>query len=176
MTRATSKQQALDRIERERASWEALLAEVGEGRMERPGAAGAWTFKDVVAHLNAWRRRSRARLEAGRLGQPLPPPEWLAELDDETDAGVEQINDWIYDANRGRPLREVLEESRAQFRQFGGIVVALPEEDLTDPGRFPWMGGMSLAQAILGGAVFGHLHEEHEPAIRAWLASEHQPG
>lgn len=172
MNQAASKEQALDRIERERASWEALLAEVGEGRMERPGAAGAWTFKDVVAHLNAWRRRSLARLEAGRHGQPPPPPEWPADLDDETDAGVERINTWIYDANRERPLRDVLEESRAQFRQLRDIVAALPEEALTDPGRFPWTGGMSLAQAILGGALFGHLHEEHEPAIRAWLVAE----
>jgi hypothetical protein len=176
MTKATSKEQALDRIERERASWDALRAEVGEGRMERPGAAGAWTFKDVVAHLNAWRRRSLARLEAGRRGQPLPPPEWPAEFTDETDEGVERINAWIYEANRGRPLRDVLAESREQFRQLSSIVAALPEEELTDPGRFPWTGGTSLARAILGGDIFSHLHEEHEPAIRAWLASENRPG
>ncbi|HET8629787.1 MAG TPA: ClbS/DfsB family four-helix bundle protein [Thermomicrobiales bacterium] len=175
MTQATNKEQVLDRIERERAFWEALLAEIGEGRMERPGAAGAWTFKDVAAHLNAWRRRSLARLEAGRRGQPVPSPEWPADLDDGTDEGTEQINAWIYQANRGRPLGEVLAESRGQFRQLSDIVAALPEEELTAAGRFPWMGGTSLAQAILGGDFFSHLHEEHEPAIRAWLASENQP-
>ncbi|HEX5504197.1 MAG TPA: ClbS/DfsB family four-helix bundle protein, partial [Thermomicrobiales bacterium] len=92
------------------------------------------------------------------------------------DAGVERINAWIYEQSRDRPLQDVLGESRAQFRQLGDIVAALPEEELTDPRRFPWTGGMSLAQAVLGGALFGHLHEEHEPAIRAWLAAENQLG
>ena len=40
MAELTSKAATLDRIEEERQFWEALLAEVGEGRMERPGVSG----------------------------------------------------------------------------------------------------------------------------------------
>jgi len=158
----------LARIEAERGGWEALLAEVGEGRMERPGAAGDWTFKDVIGHLNGWRVRTLARLEAAQTGtEPVPPP-WPGAYDDETDEGVEAINRWFYDLNAARSSADVVTESREQLRQLREAVEALPEADLFDPGRYVWMGGEPLAAVIEGS--FGHLHEEHEPAIRAWLA------
>ena len=167
MDGAQSKADLLVAIEAERAGWEALLAEIGEARMEEPGAAGAWTFKDVVAHLNGWRRRTVRRLEAARQDAPPPPPEWPAEFDEDSDEGLDQINRWMYERDKDRPLGDVLGESRQQFRQLRTAVEAMPERDLFDPGRFAWMGGEPLAAVIAGS--FGHLHEEHEPAIRAWL-------
>ena len=43
----------------------------------------------------------------------------------------------------------------------------MPEADVTTPGRFDWMEG----QALVDADFFGHLHEEHEPSIRDWLAT-----
>jgi hypothetical protein len=43
----------------------------------------------------------------------------------------------------------------------------MPDEIVTDPNAFPWMGGMPLAEAPL----FGHLHDEHVPSVRAWLVA-----
>ena len=34
-----------------RAAWEALLAQIDEEQMQRPGAAGTWSVKDVIAHV-----------------------------------------------------------------------------------------------------------------------------
>ena len=45
-------------------------------------------------------------------------------------------------------------------------MMALSDEDLLTPGRFDWMED----KALIDGDFFGHLHEEHEPSIRAWLA------
>ena len=171
METSTNKAAVLEVLRRERDGWEALLAEVGEERMLQPGAAGEWTFKDVVAHLSAWRRRSIARLAAARRGEPPPPNEWPAEFDEDTDAGIEQINAWFHEIDRDRPLQDVLRESREQFGQLEELVQALPEQDLQDPDRFPGLEGQSLGAAIVSGSFFGHLHEEHEPAIRAWLAA-----
>ena len=53
------------RVEDARARWGALAIDVGVDRMERPGAMGDWTFKDVASHITAWRRRTIA---AGRGG------------------------------------------------------------------------------------------------------------
>jgi len=163
---ATTKDELLATIDREIAGWEALLAEIGEERMERPGAAGAWIFKDVVAHLNGWRRRTIARLEAVARGEAPPPPPWPAELTDETDEGVDRINDWFYGQDKDRPLADVLAESRDQFARLRAAVAALPERDLFERGRFPWLRGEALGPGIVSGS-FGHLHEEHLPAIRA---------
>ncbi len=46
-----NKAEFLERQRRARAEWEALLAEVGPDRMTRPGTAGYWSVKDVIAHV-----------------------------------------------------------------------------------------------------------------------------
>lgn len=166
------KQALLAKIQHEFALWESFLREVGEERMEQPGAAGEWSFKDVVAHLSGWRRRTLERLEAVQQGKEPPAPFWPAELgdegdDEESDQRVERINHWIYQQNRNRPLQDVLNESRQQFRDMEAIVKTIPEEALFDPNRFAWMGGRPAARLV----DFGHFHEEHEPSLRAWLRS-----
>jgi hypothetical protein len=159
------KSELLAQIERERVFWEQLVAEVGEEHMLESGATGDWTFKDVVAHLNGWRRKTLARLNAARAGQTPAPPPWPAHFNEEAD--VEEINAWIYQANRDRPLQEVLDAYQRSFSAMREAVSALSERDLTEPGRYDWLEGEPLATVLT--ASFGHLHEEHEPALRDWL-------
>jgi len=166
---ATSKDALLAAIDAERAGWEALLTEVGAARMELPGVTGDWTFKDVVAHLNGWRELTLVRLGRPGPDEPAPPADWPDDFDEDTDAGIDRINDWFWARAKDRPLADVLAESREQFRRLRDAVAALPEADLLTPGRFQWLGGEALGPAVIGGTV-GHLHDEHEPAIRAWLA------
>ena len=68
-------------------------------------------------------------------------------------------------------LGEVVDESRESFARLAEVVQQLPDEALSDPQRFPGLEGHALAEAIVGGDFFSHLHEEHEPDIRRWLAS-----
>ena len=174
MSEPTTKAGWLAAIEAEREGWEALVAEVGEGRMTEPGVTESWSFKDVTAQLNGWRRPTVDRLEAAVRGVPTPPPPWPSELDEDSDAGLDQINRCMHERDQHRSVRDVLEESRRQFRRLHAAVEALPERDLLELGRFAWMGGEPLV-AVLRGS-FGHLHEEHEPAIRAWLAARSASG
>jgi hypothetical protein len=169
MDALTTKARLLETIQAEHTAWHALLDTIGEDRMLLPGAAGPdWTFKDVIAHLTGWRERTLAELQAGLRHTELPPPPWPAEFDEDDPAGLEQINTWIYQANRDRPLAEVLRESEDAWQQMADLVRAMPDDDLLDPQRFAWMGGAPLGPTVLN-ASFEHLHEEHMPAIRAWL-------
>src|SRR5579884_1100926 len=43
-------------LKAERARWDALLAQVGADRMEEPGVEGAWSVKEIVAHLTWYER------------------------------------------------------------------------------------------------------------------------
>jgi hypothetical protein len=135
--------------------------------MERPGATDNWSFKDVVAHLSGWRARTINRLEAELGGEKPAQQLWPSDWDEESDEGLEKINNWIYERNRDRSLQEVLAESRQQYRRIRELVAAFAEAELLDPHRFHWMNGTPLAEI----AGFGHFHEEHEPTLRAWLAT-----
>jgi hypothetical protein len=165
MTTRPSKSALLAQIEREHIFWEQLVAVIGEDHMLESGATGDWTFKDVVAHLNGWRGKTLARLDAALHGHAPVRPFWLAHLNEEED--IEEINAWIYQANHDRPLRDVLDAYQCSFSSMRDAVSALSERDLTEPGRYDWMEGEALTALIT--ASFGHLHEEHEPALRAWL-------
>ncbi len=167
MSTPMSKAALLNQVERERLVWERLLAAVGEERMEQPGVSGAWSFKDVVAHLNGWRVRTLARLDAARTGvEPAPPP-WPADLNEDSEAGLAAINAWIERTGRERTLEEVLDESRRSFDRMRDAVLALSDQELSNPSRYPWMGGEPVGAVI--GYSFEHFHDEHEADLNAWL-------
>jgi len=147
----------------EQDAWEGLLAEIGEDRMDEPGVAGAWTVKDIVAHLAAWRRRTVGRLEAVAHGQPEPPHEWPADLKDD-----DEINAWFHERDRDKSVRQTLAESRAVFEQLVSAIEKMPEDALDDPERLSWMQGAPLT----GATLFGHFHDEHEADMRAWLSRQ----
>lgn len=165
MSETGTKARMLETIEAERAAWQRLVAEVGEARMEEPGPMGGWSFKDLAAHITGWRERSIGRIDADSRGEGDPPPPWPVALTED-----DEINAWIHDRARDRPLAAVLGEADATFPRLGAAVAALSDDELNDAARFPWAEGRSLAEAILSGVFFGHLHEEHEPDVRAWLA------
>jgi hypothetical protein len=131
--------------------------------MDEPGVAGAWSAKDIVAHLAAWRRRTVGRLEAVANGRPEPAPTWPADLHED-----DEINAWFHARDRDKSVREVLAESSGVFQQLVSAVAKLPEDALGDPARFPWMEGRTLS----GAAFFGHFHDEHEADMRAWLSRQ----
>ena len=158
------KAELLSGLEDEYQTWLALLDEIGPQRMDRPGVAGDWSIKDVVAHLTGWRRRTVGRLQAVARGEPEPPLPWPAAL--KTD---DEINDWIYRSSQDLSVREVLHQSDAVFRQMVAALEAIPEATLANGSQFPWMDGQPFDAA----AFFGHFHEEHEADMRAWLSRQH---
>ncbi len=159
MESSVSKAQLLEELRDEQAQWEALLQDIGEEHMTQPIAAD-WSIKDIVAHLTGWRRRTVARIQAAVRHEPAPAPFWPPQL--QTD---DEINAWMYAADRDRPLADVLRESREVFEQLVEALTAFPEGELRDPTRFPWLEG----EPINGATFFGHFHDEHEADMRAWL-------
>src|SRR4051812_9401477 len=156
------KSELLHEFQAEYTQWHALLDQIGPARMDQPGVAGHWSIKDIVAHLTGWRRRTVARLQAAQRGEGEPPPYWPAHL--QTD---DEINAWIYEGNRGRSVRDVLDDSDQVFQQLLAAIEGLPDEVLSDPARhLPWL----EAESIRPSDFFGHFHEEHEPDMWAWLA------
>ena len=46
-----NKPELLNGVREEYRQWEALLNQIGETRMDQPGAAAEWSIKDIIAHL-----------------------------------------------------------------------------------------------------------------------------
>ncbi len=162
MSSTKTKANLLARIEEEREYWHRLVAKVDRARMEEPGPMGQWTFKDLAGHLTGWREQTINRLEAAGRGDEAPPTPWPAHLVED-----DEVNDWIMAQNRDRPLSDVLEAADASYQRLASAISGLSEDDVTTPGRFPWADDQALAEADFS----GHLREEHEPDIHAWLAT-----
>jgi hypothetical protein len=144
--------------------WDRLLDEIGPARMDQPGVNGDWSIKDIVGHLTGWNRWLVTRLQAAGRGAPEPPPPWPAHLDTE-----DEINAWIYESNRGRSVREVLDEAYQVHQQLLAVIEDLPDnvriETIAPAYYLVWVDG----QRFPAGEFFDHFHDDHEPDVRAWL-------
>jgi hypothetical protein len=159
------KSEILDWLRQENQQWEAFLDQIGPARMDQPGVNGDWSMKDIVAHLTGWNRWLIARLQAAGHGEPEPPPPWPAHLQTE-----DEINAWIYAANRGRSSSAVLDETRQGFQQLLAVIEGLPDDvriERIEPAFYlVWIDD----QRFLAGEFFNHFHDDHEPDVHAWLA------
>jgi len=156
------KPELLNWLQKKYQQWEAFLDQIGPARMEQPGVNGDWSIKDLVAHLTGWQPRLIANIQAAQRGEPEPPPPWPAHL--QTD---DEINAWIYESNRGRSLRGVLDESHQVFQQLLAVIEGLPDDvQIESEWRLVCLGDKRFP----AGEFFDHFHDDHEPDIRAWLA------
>lgn len=162
------KSELLNWLEEQHQNWEALLDQIGPASMDQPGVNGDWSMKDMVAHLAGWNGRHVDSFQANLRGEPVPPPAWPADL--QTD---DEINAWIYETNRGRTARQVLDESEQVFQRLFAAVKELPEdvhiETVHQGGREYYLVHLG-DQRVQPGEFFDHYIDDHEPDVRAWLA------
>jgi hypothetical protein len=148
----------------EQQKWELLLAAIGPKRMDQAGVNGEWSMRDVIAHLTGWQRWLVTQLKAAQDGQSKPPPPWP-----ETRTTGDDINAWIYETNRTRTVRQVLDDAHQVHEDMRAVIQALPDEVRmeTIESKFPviWMNGQRYAV----GEFFHHFYDDHLADVRAWL-------
>jgi hypothetical protein len=120
-------------------------------------------LKYIVAHLSGWLRSSVARFQEALKHEPEPGYPWPTELQDD-----DEINAWMYAADRDRPLADILHESDAVFQQLLDTLRAFPEAALREYVRSRW----ASDEPLTGAAFFSHFHDEHEAGMRAWLEKQ----
>ena len=158
-----TKAEQLDALRADQQFWRDLANEVGPARYAEPGPMGEWTFGDMAGHLLGWRNRTISRLDALGRGEAEPAPPWPSELGDDDDV----INDWIREQDAGRSPDELVAAYDRSYDRLAAAIDAVPRDKLTDPTAFPWLEG-----TLVDADFTSHLHEEHVPAVRAWLDSE----
>lgn len=159
-----NKAELLRWLTEEEQKWALLLAAIGERRMAQSGVNGDWSMRDIVAHLTGWQRWLVIRLRAAADGQPEPSTPWPAQITSE-----DEVNTWIYEANRERPVRQVLDDAHNVHQQLLTTIERLPEESRieTIDGKFHliWVSDQRFAV----GEFFHHFYDDHAADVLAWL-------
>jgi len=156
------KQQILAMLREEFNRWEALLSGMSEEQVSAPRLPGDWSIKDVMGHLRAWQQVGIARLEAAVLDREPRFPAAPEGLDLDTENDVAALNAWIYATYRDQPWSSVYRDWRAGFLRFVELGDAIPERDLLEAGRYPWLRGYSLADGLLGSYEHHHEHRDDD--------------
>jgi hypothetical protein len=143
-----------------RADFDAAVGQVEPERMSQPGVSGVMSVKDILAHVTWFEREM-----VGLLRQEALVGSELWELpEDERNAA-------ILEANRDRPLGEVLEEAPQVFQQLLQALEALDEGALNDASRFRGMPADWVPWQVIAGSSSRH-YEDHGADIQAWLQKQ----
>ncbi len=133
MPRPTSKNDLLAAIEKERTALEAYIETLSPEQMTIPGIVGAWSAKDVLAHLIEWEQMVLSWHAAGLQGEtpelPAPGFKW-----NQTPA----LNQQIFEKHRDRSLAEILEQFQTSHEEILGIIQGLSNEELFTASQFAW--------------------------------------
>lgn len=154
----------LSQMEQGYRDFKRLLEGLSTTQMLAPGVAGAWSVKDIVAHITEHARRMLRWLEVRLQGrvpeafQPyaMPEPELAV------------LNDQIYQQYRDYPLAEVLVDFDQVYAEGLAWVRAAPEADLLEATRLALLDGEPLWEAVAAN-TYQH-YAEHGADIRRWLA------
>ena len=152
-------------MQTERARLDTIIDTLGESEMLRPALEGGWSIKDALAHITAWEQRFVRAFDAVERGEKPEWPEtgW-------TQAGVDELNEHDFEANRDRSLDAVVAESRRSYAELSSIVERLSDDDLTLPDRWEWTRGHPLILFVSNNA--DEHYREHADAIEAWWAGQ----
>jgi hypothetical protein len=148
-------------IAAEREILETILGKLSEADMTATALDGGWSVKDILAHIVDWERRMVTWIEESLEGDgPDLSPDWT------TDA-LDQMNEQIYQANKDRPLGEVISDFEQSYQQSLRAVERLTDQDLLDANRFAWREGHPM-WILIQENTSAHYREHHE-MIERWL-------
>lgn len=103
-----------------------------------PGACGAWSAKDLLAHLDAWHTMFLGWEAVGAVGghpvMPAPGYTWK---------GTPALNEEIWQRTRADDLDDVMSRLRSSYLAVRAVVAGYGD-DLFVKQRHPWTGSTSV--------------------------------
>jgi hypothetical protein len=145
------RRQLLDRLER---AWQALAdsyAGLTDAELLEPGVTGAWSVRDIIAHVTWWEAEALRHLPVILAGGR--PPRYSV-----TYGGIDAFNAGMTERKRSLSLPEVLRERDEVHRRLIALIEEAPEHQLTSDTRF---------RRRLRLDTYAH-YPKHAAAIRRW--------
>lgn len=163
-----TKERFLQEMTSEYEALDVLLASLGPDQLAEPGVYDELAVKDVLAHLTAWSRLAVGWVEASERGEtPVRFAPGFEANDSNYREVIDRFNAHVLEENRDRHLDDTRANFRAAHGRMMALAQALTNDDLTDSGRFPWLGNRPLWPTL---AENGYEHyREHRELIQRWL-------
>jgi len=143
--------QLLQRIDKAWNDFKASYTGLSEAELREPGVTGAWSIRDIIAHVTWWEEEALTHLplilEGGR------PPRYSVKY-----GGINAFNAQMTEQKKSLSLSEVLQQQTDTHRRLIEYVQHAPEELFTHETRF---------RRRLRLDTYGH-YPKHAQAIRKW--------
>ncbi len=123
-----------------------------EGAWKARGTCGAWSVKDILAHLASYELVLVDILGSVLEQRPTPC------LDRFKEQGA-RFNDLEVEARRGRSVADTLAEVNGAHARTLDLVARIPAETARRPGIFPWYGAAYDLDDLITYMYYGHKRE-----------------
>lgn len=151
--------QLLKRLDQAWQALEASYASLSDSELMEPGAAGAWSVRDVIAHVTWWEEEALAHLPTILAGGR--PPRYSTRY-----GGIDAFNAQMMEKRKDLTLAEVLRQRDATHRRLLEFVRSVPESEYARETRF---------RRRLRLDTYGH-YRKHAEAIQKWRAQRFGAG
>jgi hypothetical protein len=162
LTKHSSKAALLKDIRTERRLLEKNLAVLTRQEIIQLGVVGAWSVKDVLAHLAAWEQLFLDWYETG-LQEKTPESSPVGM----NRKAIDALNQRIFVRYQNRSVEDVLAEFQTSYQRILTTCEAIPEENMFAEGRYAWTGKLTLADYIAGNTC--NHYRWARTKIRKWL-------
>lgn len=156
---AVNRGQVLTRLARAWVEFQESYAGLAEPEMLVPGVTGAWSVRDIIAHVAWWEEEALKHLpliaEGGR------PPRYSV-----TYGGIDAFNALMTERKQHLTLHDVLREQDQTHGRLIELIRNAPDQNLMSETR--WRRRLRLD-------TYGH-YPKHGAAIRRWRAAREARG
>jgi hypothetical protein len=141
----------LTRLDRAWGAFKDSYAGLSDPELLEPGVTGAWSVRDIIAHVTTWEEEALKHLPVVLEGKR--PPRYSV-----IHGGIDAFNAKTTEQKKGLSLPEVFHRQEDVHRRLIELVDAVPEDQL---------GGDTRFRRRLRLDTYGH-YPQHADAIRKW--------
>lgn len=151
MKATTVRERLLQTLDKAWVAFQQSYTGLSDAELLEPGVTGAWSVKDIIAHITSWEEEALKYLPVILAGKR--PPRYSV-----TYGGINAFNAKMTELRRGLSLPEVLRQQDDVHRRLIVLLEAAPHAQLAGDTRF---------RRRLRADTYSH-YPEHERAIRRW--------
>ena len=123
------RRQLLKRLDKAWGAFKESYASLADSELMEPGVTGAWSVRDILAHVTTWEEEALTHLPLILNGGK--PPRYSV-----TYGGIDAFNAQMTEQKRNLSLIEVLRQLDETHRRLIDFIQSAPEDEFTRETRF----------------------------------------